>query len=218
MKKGLTEIVMILDRSGSMSGLESDTIGGFNAMIKKQREEEGEAIVSTVLFDHERKVIHDRIDIDDVPEMTTKEYYVGGSTALIDAIGCSIKHISNVHKYIRKEDVPEKTIFVISTDGYENSSHIYSSKEVKDMIAKKKKHGWDFIFLGADIDSVETAKHFGIDEDRTASYVHDSVGVGCMYDAVSYAVSGFRKGGRVRKDWNAEVNMDHLKRDKKNRK
>ena len=211
MKKGLTELVFILDRSGSMHGLEKDTIGGFNSVIESQKKEEGEAIVSTVLFDHEREVIHDRIDIKEIRPMTEDDYQVRGSTALIDAIGCSIKHIKNVHKYIREEDVPEKTLFVINTDGYENSSHIYSSDEVKKMIKKMKEKNWEFMFLGANIDSVETAKHFGINEGSVANYVADGIGLGSMYGSMKKAVSNFRSGGKVG-DWAEEVNKDYKKR------
>ena len=154
MKKNLTELVFILDRSGSMAGLESDTIGGFNAMIEKQKKEPGNALVSTVLFDHERKVIHDRQDIQQVEPMTDRDYYVGGCTALLDAVGCAIHHIGNVHKYAREEDRPEKTLFVITTDGMENASRQYSYDKLKKLIRRQKeKYGWEFIFLGANIDA-----------------------------------------------------------------
>ena len=175
MKKGLTEIVFILDRSGSMSGLEKDTIGGFNTTIEKQKKEEGEAIVSTVLFDNDMEVLHDRVSLEKIAPLTDKEYYARGCTALLDAIGGAIHHIGNVHKYARDEDRPEKTIFVITTDGYENASRKYSSDRVKQMVERQKqKYGWEFIFLGANIDAVETARNFGIDEERAANYVNDS--------------------------------------------
>ena len=162
MKKDLTELVFILDRSGSMSGLEADTIGGFNAMIEKQKKTPGEALVSTVLFDHERIVLHDRANIQDIKPMTDRDYSVRGNTALLDAIGFSIHHIGNVHKYARKEDIPEHTIFVITTDGMENASGHYDSDKVKQMIERQKsKYGWEFLFLGANIDAVETARSFG---------------------------------------------------------
>ena len=162
----MTELVFILDRSGSMSGLESDTIGGFNSMIEKQKKEEGKAVVSTVLFDNESVVIHDRLPLDKVPRMTEKEYFTRGCTALLDAVGGAIHHIGNVHKYARKEDVPEKTLFIITTDGYENASKRYDYDKVHKMIERQKeKYGWEFLFLGANIDAVETAKHFGIGAD-----------------------------------------------------
>ncbi|MCQ2107553.1 MAG: hypothetical protein MJZ05_02170 [Fibrobacter sp.] len=178
MKQGLTEMVFIMDRSGSMAGLEKDTIGGFNSTIEKQKQEPGEAIVSTVLFDNEMEVLHDRIPIANVPAMTDKEYYARGCTALLDAVGLAIHHIGNVHKYARDEDRPEKTIFVITTDGYENASHIYTAKKVKEMVERQKsKYGWEFIFLGANIDAVETARGFGIAEDRAANFVNDDAGI-----------------------------------------
>ena len=214
MKKGLTEIVFILDRSGSMAGLESDTIGGFNSVIEKQKKEDGEALVSTVLFNHDRKVIHDRIDINEVPALTDKDYYVGGCTALIDAIGFSLKHIKNVHKYIRNEDVPEKTLFVISTDGYENASSVYTSDQVKKMIKESEKHGFEFLFLGANIDSVETAGSFGIREDRVANYMHDSVGIENAYASVDCAIS-YARCNSSSSDWSKKVREDYNKRNRK---
>ena len=165
MKKNLTEIVFILDRSGSMSGLEADTIGGFNSMIAKQKKQDGEALVSTVLFDNVSEVIHDRVNIRDIQPMTDKDYTVRGCTALLDAIGSAIHHIGNVHKYARPEDVPEHTLFIITTDGMENASRFYSSDRVKQMIQRQKaKYGWEFLFLGANIDAVETARHFGLEQ------------------------------------------------------
>lgn len=178
MKKGLTEMVFILDRSGSMSGLESDTIGGFNSTIEKQKAVPGEALVSTVLFDNDCEVLHDRVNINDVPALTDKEYFARGSTALIDAMGSAISHIGNIHKYARDEDRPEKTIFVITTDGYENASHKYTAEQVRKMVERQKtKYGWEFIFLGANIDAVQTARAYGISEDRAANYVNDSKGI-----------------------------------------
>ena len=175
MKKNLTEIVFILDRSGSMSGLEADTIGGFNSMIEKQRKADGEALVSTVLFDNMSEVIHDRVDIRDIKPMTDRDYTVRGCTALLDAIGGAIHHIGNVHKYARPEDVPEHTLFIITTDGMENASRFYSSDRVKQMIERQKaKYGWEFLFLGANIDAVETARHFGIGADRAVNFHSDS--------------------------------------------
>ena len=166
MKKGLTEIVFILDRSGSMHGLEADTIGGFNSMMEKQKKnsgDDGEAYVSTVLFDDFSRVLHDRIPIENVPEMTDNDYYVGGCTALLDALGGAIHHIGNIHKYARKEDVPEKTLFVIITDGMENASRNYSYEMIQKMVKRQqKKYGWEFIFIGANIDAVMEAGRFGI--------------------------------------------------------
>lgn len=168
MKKNLTEIVFILDRSGSMSGLEADTIGGFNSMIEKQRKADGEALVSTVLFDNMCEVIHDRMNIRDIKPMTDRDYTVRGCTALLDAIGGAIHHIGNVHKYARPEDVPEHTLFIITTDGMENASRFYSSGRVKQMVERQKaKYGWEFLFFGANIDAVETARHFGIGSELT---------------------------------------------------
>ena len=175
MKKNLTELVFILDRSGSMSGLEDDTIGGFNAMIEKQKREPGEAYVSTVLFDNISEVIHDRVDIQRIEPLTRNQYYVRGSTALLDAVGCAIHHIGNVHKYAREEDRPEKTLFVITTDGMENASGKYSYEKVRSMIERQKeKYGWEFIFLGANIDATKEAARFGIRADHAANYNADS--------------------------------------------
>lgn len=186
----ITELVFILDRSGSMSGLESDTIGGFNAMIEKQKKQDGECYVSTVLFDNESKVLHDRIKLADIPKMTDEDYTVGGCTALIDAIGGAIHHIGNIHKYARSEDVPAHTMFVITTDGMENASHRYSSEEVKKMIERQKtKYGWEFLFIGANIDAVETAKHFGIDRNRAVNYHADKEGTAVVFDAVADELS-----------------------------
>lgn len=190
MKKGLTEIVFILDRSGSMSGLENDTIGGFNSMISKQKDEEGEALISTVLFDNETEVIHDRLPLDKIAPLTGKEYYVRGSTALLDAIGEAIHHISGIHKYAREEDVPEKTLFIITTDGMENSSRKYSYDKVKKMVEKKKeKNHWEFIFLGANIDAVSIANKFGVDRSRAVTYECDGAGTALNYKMMSKMVS-----------------------------
>lgn len=166
MRENLTELVFILDRSGSMSGLESDTIGGFNSMIAKQQKEEGEAIVSTVLFDDVTDVIHDRVPIGDIKKLTEEDYFVRGCTALLDAVGGAIHHIGNVHKYAREEDRPTKTLFVITTDGLENASRNYSFKDVKKMIERQKeKYNWEFLFLGANIDAIEVAGNMGISRD-----------------------------------------------------
>lgn len=210
--KNLTEIVFILDKSGSMSGLEKDTIGGFNSMIAKQKKEEGEAYVSTVLFANESNVIHDRVPVKEVSTMTEKEYFVGGCTALLDAVGDAIHHISNIHKYIRKEDVPEHTIFVITTDGMENASRRYSSDKVKSMIEKKKAAGWEFIFLGANIDAVETAKNIGISEEMAAQYHNDSRGQEVNFEAVGCAVSSVRKNKTLARDWKQKIEEDYRSR------
>ena len=195
MKKNATELVFILDRSGSMAGLESDTIGGFNSLIEKQRGQEGECYVSCVLFDNVSEVLYDRVPLDSVRPMTDKDYYVRGSTALIDAIGGAVHHIGNVHKYAREEDVPEHTMFVIITDGYENASRLYSADEVRSMVDRqKKKYGWEFLFIGANIDAVETARRYGIDRDRAVNYNHDGEGTRVVYEAVANSAVRFRKG------------------------
>lgn len=215
MKKNLTEIVFILDRSGSMAGLEDDTIGGFNAMIQKQKAEPGEAVVSTVLFDNHTDVIHDRVNIQKIEPMTRKEYYVRGCTALLDAVGGAIHHIGNVHKYAREEDRPEKTLFVITTDGMENASRRYSYEKLKAMIERQKeKYGWEFIFLGANIDAAREAARFGIDEDRAVNYNADSVGTSVIYEAVSEAVCNVRASRPMTNDWRRRVDEDYKKRGK----
>ena len=190
-----TELVFIIDRSGSMSGFEDDTIGGFNSMIEKQKEGEGRVYVSTVLFDNYSEVIHDRVDINEIEPMTRKQYQVQGCTALLDAIGGAIHHIGNVHRYARKEDVPANTIFVITTDGMENASQKYSSQRVKEMIKRQtEKYGWEFIFLAANIDAVETAEHIGIRRERAGNYKYTSEGVGASYAVMCEAVTTIRKG------------------------
>lgn len=217
MKKGLTEIVFILDRSGSMNGLEKDTIGGFNSTIEKQKKEAGEAFVSTLLFDSEMEVLHDRVPLASVAPLTDREYYARGCTALLDAIGGAIHHIGNVHKYAREEDRPEKTIFVITTDGIENASSKYTSERVKQMIERQKeKYGWEFIFLGANIDAVETAKSFGISEDRAANYVNDGEGIEVMYSAQCCLMSDLRKNRVNERAWKAKVDADYKRRGRQN--
>ena len=218
MKKGLTEIVFILDRSGSMSGLEKDTIGGFNTTIEKQKQEEGEAIVSTMLFDNDMEVLHDRVSLEKVVPLTDKEYYARGCTALLDAIGGAIHHIGNVHKYAREEDRPEKTIFVITTDGYENASRRYTSNRVKQMVERQKqKYGWEFIFLGANIDAIETARNFGIDEERAANFVNDGDGIGFMYEAQCCLMSDIRQNRKNERNWKKNVDADYQKRNNRAR-
>ena len=213
MKKNLTEIVFILDRSGSMSGLEGDTIGGFNAMIEKQKKEPGEALISTVLFDNVSEVIHDRVPVQQVAPMTEREYSVRGCTALLDAIGGAIHHIGNAHKYARDEDVPEHTLFVITTDGMENASRSYGSDKVKAMIEhQKEKYGWEFLFLGANIDAVETAQHFGIGADRAVNYHADHEGTQLNYDVLSDAVSSVRCGAALEENWKERIDKDFKSR------
>ena len=193
MRKGLTEVIFILDRSGSMSGLEADTIGGFNSMIAKQKKEEGEAYISTVLFDDKTEVLYDRVPVSKVEPMNENQYYVRGCTALLDALGRAIHHIGNVHKYAREEDRPEKTLFIITTDGMENSSHEYSYDKVKKMVEKqKKKYGWEFLFLGANIDAIEVAGRFGIAANRAINYESDRQGTQLNYEVLSRTVSEFR--------------------------
>ena len=209
MNKNLTEIVFILDRSGSMSGLESDTIGGFNAMIDKQKKAPGEALVSTILFDNVSEVIHDRVNIRDIKPMTDREYCVRGCTALLDAIGGAIHHIGNVHKYARTEDVPEHTLFVITTDGMENASRRYASERVKQMIERQKaRYGWEFLFLGANIDAVETAGRFGIGADRAVNYHADRAGTQLNYEVLSEAVSAVRCSAPLGAAWKARIDED----------
>ena len=214
MKKDLTEVVFILDRSGSMSGLEGDTIGGFNSMLKKQQAEEGEAYVSTVLFDNYSEVLHDRVPVRKVEPMTEKQYYVRGCTALIDALGDAIHHIKNVHKYAREEDVPAHTVFIITTDGMENASRRYTSEQVKRMIEEQKGRGWEFLFLGANIDAVETARRYGIDREHAVNYVNDSQGTAVNYCCMSEAVSAVRSKGKVEADWKACIESDYARRNK----
>ena len=209
MKKNLTELVFILDRSGSMAGLEADTIGGFNAMIEKQRKEPGEAVISTVLFDNETEVIHDRIPLDRVPRLTEKEYYVRGCTALLDAVGGAIHHIGNVHKYAREEDRPEKTLFGITTDGMENASRRYTYDKVKSMIERQReKYGWEFLFLGANIDAAREAARFGIRADCAADYHADSMGTEAVYESVCEAVCQVRRAAPLKASWKQRIDAD----------
>ena len=211
----MTELVFILDRSDSMAGLEKDTIGGFNAMLARQKQEPGDAVVSTVLFDNVSQVIHDRVPLDRAPELTEKEYFVRGSTALLDAVGGAIHHIGNVHKYARPEDRPEKTLFVITTDGMENASRQYSYDRVKQMIARQKeKYGWEFLFLGANIDAAREASRFGIAQNCAANYHADHQGTGVIYEAVSETVCNFRASKPLTADWKARIDEDYNKRGK----
>ena len=209
MKKNLTELVFILDRSGSMAGLEDDTIGGFNAMLEKQKAEPGEAYVSTVLFDNRSEVIHDRLPLERVPALTRKEYSVRGCTALLDAVGGAIHHIGNIHKYAREEDRPQRTLFIITTDGMENASRRYDYRRVKEMIERQKeKYGWEFLFLGANIDAAKEAARFGISAERAANYHADHQGTGLVYEAVNAAVCAVRASRPLENEWRASIDKD----------
>ena len=212
--KGLTEIIFILDRSGSMAGLESDTIGGFNSLIAKQKKEDGQALVSTVLFDDRSDVLHDRVPLDKIAPMTDDDYFVRGCTALLDAVGGAIHHIGNVHKYARPEDRPEKTMVIITTDGMENASKRYTYEKVKSMIERQKeKYGWEFIFLGANIDAVEVAGRFGISEDRAANYHSDEEGTALNYEVLSEAICQVRMGcAPLSADWKEKIDADFERR------
>ena len=216
MNKDLTELVLILDRSGSMAGLEDDTIGGFNAMVEKQKKEPGQALLSAVLFSDDNEVVYDRTDIGKVEPMTERQYRVGGCTALLDAIGGAVHHIANIHKYAREEDRPGKTIFVITTDGMENASRRYSYAEVQRMVEhEREKHGWEFLFLGANMDAIAQARSFGIRPDRAVRYNSDSVGTRMNFAAVGKAISMAREGCPIAADWSAEIEEDYRKRGRK---
>ena len=216
MKNDLTELVFILDRSGSMSGLEGDTIGGFNAMIEKQKKESGSCFVSTILFDNVSEVLHDRVKLEDVQPLTDRDYTVRGCTALLDAIGGAIHHISNIHKYARPEDVPEHTVFVITTDGMENASHRYGSDKVKQMIEHEKaKYGWEFLFLAANIDAVETAANIGVSRDRAVNYNADAMGTQLLYESVSKAVSKVRCSAPLTASWCEDLDRDYKERNRR---
>ncbi len=212
MQKDLTEIVFILDRSGSMSGLEADTIGGFNAMIEKQKKAAGGALISTVLFDHVSTVLHDRVPLERVEPMTDRDYTVRGSTALLDAIGGAIRHIANVHKYAREEDRPMHTLFVITTDGMENASRNYDIETVRRMIRRQKEQGWEFLFLGANIDAVKTAGSFGIGADRAVNYHADQAGTQLNYEVLSDAICSVRASAPLSADWKGRIEKDFKSR------
>ena len=212
----ITEVVFILDKSGSMDNVSADTIGGFNSMIKRQKEEGVNAFVTTVLFDDKINIIHDRIKIEDVPALTIKEYYARGCTALLDAVGSTITHISNIHKYARQTDIPNKTLFVITTDGYENASNKYTLTKVKSMIEEQQNNGWEFLFLGANIDAIETAGKMGISCEYAANIVNDEEGIETTYKAVSDAVCMCYvkpRGTKLSKNWKEKIDKD-LKRRK----
>lgn len=213
MKKGLTELVFILDRSGSMSGLESDTIGGYNSLLDKQKKEDGEAVATTVLFDDRYELLHDRVDLKEIQPISHKEYFVRGTTALLDAVGKTINMIAYVHKHIREEDRPENVMFVITTDGMENASCEYTYKNIKDMISRQKKeYNWEFIFLGANIDAEATAESIGINREMAASFVSDSKGTALNYDVIGEAVSCMRENRSVSRDWKKRIDEDMEKR------
>ena len=208
MKNNITELVFILDRSGSMAGLESDTIGGFNSMIEKQKKQDGGCYVSTVLFDDESEVLHDRVKLGDIPKMTDNDYTVRGCTALIDAIGGAIHHIGKLHKYFG-ESAPEHTMFVITTDGQENASHKYTSEQVKKMIERQKeKYGWEFLFIGANIDAVETAASFGIARNRAVNYRADEKGTRVLYETMAAPITAMRNCEDLSDDWCASIEAD----------
>jgi len=213
MNSNLTEIVFILDRSGSMAGLEGDTIGGFNAMVERQKKEPGEAVFSAVLFSDGSEVIYDRVDIQKVEPMTERQYRVGGCTALLDAIGGAVRHIGLVHKYAREEDRPGKTVFVITTDGMENASRRYDYASVQKMVKhEQEKYGWEFLFLGANMDAISAARSFGIREDRAVRYACDGAGTVLNYAVVSETIGSVRKGKPIGTDWSAEIAEDYRRR------
>jgi uncharacterized protein YegL len=216
MKTNLSELVFILDKSGSMSGLESDTIGGYNAMLKKQQEQPGVAIVTTVLFDDEYELLHDRINIKGIRPITEQEYFVGGCTALLDAIGKTIHKIGNAQRHTSEDQRADQVMFVITTDGMENASKEYSYKKIKAMVERQKeKYGWEFIFLGANIDAIATAASFGISADRAANYNADGEGTQLNYQAVSDVVSEIRANRPIKEDWKAQIDEDFARRGKK---
>jgi len=215
MKTNITELVFILDKSGSMSGLESDTIGGYNAMLNKQQEEPGEAIVTTVLFDNNYELLHDRINIHGIRPITEKEYFVEGSTALLDAIGKTIHKTSNAQRHTLEAQRADKVMFVITTDGMENASCEYTYEKIKEMVEhQKEKYGWEFIFMGANIEAVSTAAKFGIDADRAANYNADGKGTRLNYKAISHVVSELRASRPITDSWKAEIDIDFVRRNK----
>ncbi len=213
MNSNLTEIVFILDRSGSMAGLESDTVGGFNAMVEKQKKEPGEALISTVLFSDRHELLYDRVAPEKIEPMTERQYQVGGCTALLDAIGWTVHHVSQIHRYAREEDRPGKTVFVITTDGMENASRHYRYEEVQRMVKhEQEKYGWEFLFLGANMDAIAAARRFGIREDRAVRYACDSAGTRLNYEVVGETVACFRAKKEIAADWSAPIKADYKKR------
>lgn len=210
----ITEMVFILDRSGSMSGLESDTIGGFNSLIEKQKKEDGTCFVSTVLFSDKTQTVHDRVALEDIEKMTDKDYIPMGCTALYDAIGNTVAHITNIHRYIREEDVPANTVFVIITDGYENASREYTHKKVKELVeSKKKKEGWEFMFIGANIDAAATAETIGIGGNMAANYCADERGTGVVFEALAAPLAACRASKKIDTNWKTEIEADLKSRD-----
>ena len=217
MKKNLTELVFVLDMSGSMAHLTDDTVGGFNSVLKEHADKDGDVLVTTYLFNNDSKMLHDRLPIAEVPEMTTTDYRATGCTALIDALGDAIRHIVGIHRYARAEDIPEHTIFVITTDGMENASHKYSSERVKEMIThEQEKYGWEFVFLAANIDAVDTAARYGIRREKAVNYRHDSIGTANVYESVSCAVRAVRAGCSLDEEhsWRENADRDFQKRGK----
>lgn len=212
MKKNLTELVFILDKSGSMSGLEKDTIGGYNSMLERQRGVDGECTITTVLFDQDYELLHDRIDLRAVRSITEKEYRVGGSTALLDAVGKTVYKIDTAQKNTAEAYRAEKVLFVIITDGEENSSRYYGASQIREMIRRQKERGWEFIFLGANMDAVETAGRYGIDADRAADYVPDHAGTELNFRMMSEAVSAYREKGAI-----PDSCLDKIRKDVKKR-
>lgn len=215
MKKDFTELVFILDRSGSMGGLETDTIGGFNSLIEKQKKEEGTVVVSTVLFDDQMEIIHDRVNLSEVKKLTDKEYYVRGCTALLDAVGSTIRHIESVQKGLSDEEKPEKTLFVITTDGFENASKEYTYKAVKSLIDQSKKNGFEYLFLGANIDAEAEAERIGISRKNAVRYQNDKESIGVNYDAISATVSHVRMMKCVPEGWSGKIKENYKKKTNK---
>lgn len=216
MNNNLTELVFVLDRSGSMNGLEQDTIGGFNALIEKQKQEPGKVLISTVLFNQKIQIIHDRVDLDQVPPMTEQDYFPQGCTALLDALGGALHHIGSIHKYAREEDRPGKTIFVIITDGLENSSRRYSNQQVREMVERQQEqYGWEFLFLGANMDAIAQARNYGIAADRAVRYACDSEGTVLNYESVSNAVYSIRRHEKLSPGWKARIEEDYRRRGRK---
>lgn len=208
-----TELVFILDKSGSMGGLESDTIGGFNALLAKQKKEPGEVKVTTVLFNHNYELLHDRLPINGISPLTGEDYEVGGTTALLDAIGSTINKIGNVQKRTSEEQRAEKVLFVITTDGFENASCEYTHKKIQSMIShQKEKYAWEFIFMGANIDAVQTAKDFGIAEEFAVNYHADEAGTQLNYKVMSETISSFRQGKQLDRSWKEDIEADFKKR------